>query len=653
VARKKKKSSFKKKGNRPFFAQKAHEDNPQIIRLDKVYQNNLLALKNFRSHIYQRVIGLSLDENYRIIKTENSLPNLKAHSVLLHSPKDPLSEAKTEIDKIDLSHTNCVILLGFGLGYHALEVMKEVPSDCYLLIIELDINILRAALSALDLRNLLENRHVDFMIGEHVSEIIPKLVDRFSGVSTNNVQVIAHSQSFRLYPEYQNIVEGIVKSSQIVTSNNETRLKYGLRWYENTLKNIMNTDSFSGVNGLFNRFKGVPAIIVSAGPSLDKNIHYLKRIKNEKVLLIAVDTALKCLLSHGIKPDFVASIDCQEITCQFFSGTDFEDIHLVSPFRIPSSIIRKFGSRTLFCDDKELNLWREFRKYLEGLGDINIGGTVAIFAFDLARKLGCDPIIFMGQDLSFPGERYYARGTYRDEMISEGPERHRPDSWQKELMSENEMTQVKNIFSTPVKCTNTMLTWLTWFEVEIRKTASLCINASEEGVLQSDMTISPLREVLFRHLKESSKPGKGFLREAIRRNRRTSLNSLHADIVPVQNRLSTVIQVSQEIIEKCSVYSQAFCSGNNRELNIIHTEIRKLCNKLFQEDEFSSHFKMVYLIFKQKLNQEYEAKMFDHPALKYIFMIELESRSILEACRFFQSLLAEKRDVYKAAECFS
>ena len=110
--------------------------------------------------------------------------------------------------------------------------------------------------------------------------------------------------------------------------------------------------------------------------------------------------------------------------------------------------------------------------------------------------------------------------------------------------------------------------------------------------------------------------------------------------------------MSQEIIEKCSLYSQAFSSGNNLELNIIHTEIRTLCNKLFQEDEFSSHFKMIYFIFKQKFAREYEAKMFEHPALKYILMIELESRSILETCLFFQSLLTEKRDTYKAAECF-
>ena len=54
--------------------------------------------------------------------------------------------------------------------------------------------------------------------------------------------------------------------------------------------------------------KAYPAFIVSAGPSLDKNIEELKNIKGRGIIM-AVDTAIKPLLKHGIVPDIIASVD--------------------------------------------------------------------------------------------------------------------------------------------------------------------------------------------------------------------------------------------------------------------------------------------------------------------------------------------------------
>ena len=54
--------------------------------------------------------------------------------------------------------------------------------------------------------------------------------------------------------------------------------------------------------------EGYPAFIVSAGPSLDKNIDMLKEVKG-RGMIMAVDTAIKPLLKKGIVPDIVASVD--------------------------------------------------------------------------------------------------------------------------------------------------------------------------------------------------------------------------------------------------------------------------------------------------------------------------------------------------------
>ena len=54
--------------------------------------------------------------------------------------------------------------------------------------------------------------------------------------------------------------------------------------------------------------RNIPAIIVAAGPSLNKNILELKRLKG-RAFIIAVDTAIKPLLNAGIIPDMYAVVD--------------------------------------------------------------------------------------------------------------------------------------------------------------------------------------------------------------------------------------------------------------------------------------------------------------------------------------------------------
>ena len=54
--------------------------------------------------------------------------------------------------------------------------------------------------------------------------------------------------------------------------------------------------------------RDIPVIIVSAGPSLDKNIEELRRAKGHS-LIFAVDTAMKYLLAKDIIPDLAITIE--------------------------------------------------------------------------------------------------------------------------------------------------------------------------------------------------------------------------------------------------------------------------------------------------------------------------------------------------------
>lgn len=55
-------------------------------------------------------------------------------------------------------------------------------------------------------------------------------------------------------------------------------------------------------------FKGRPSVVVSAGPSLDKNYELLKG-REDKVLIVATDTVLRKLLKNGINPHIVCALE--------------------------------------------------------------------------------------------------------------------------------------------------------------------------------------------------------------------------------------------------------------------------------------------------------------------------------------------------------
>src|SRR5690606_30118257 len=77
--------------------------------------------------------------------------------------------------------------------------------------------------------------------------------------------------------------------------------------------------------------QGFPAVVVSAGPSLRRNMKLLAEPGvRDRVVIIAVQTVLKPLLAAGIKPHFVTALDFHEISKRFYEGLKPEDVQGVT-----------------------------------------------------------------------------------------------------------------------------------------------------------------------------------------------------------------------------------------------------------------------------------------------------------------------------------
>ena len=94
-----------------------------------------------------------------------------------------------------------------------------------------------------------------------------------------------------------------MSDSRIVTG-----ITRGAEWADAFIRNIAVILRTPGVIRLKNIFKGRPAIIVSAGPSIEKNFHLLKEAKG-KAIIIAVDVVVPTILPAGIIPDFIVALE--------------------------------------------------------------------------------------------------------------------------------------------------------------------------------------------------------------------------------------------------------------------------------------------------------------------------------------------------------
>ncbi len=147
-------------------------------------------------------------------------------------------------------------------------------------------------------------------------------------------------------------------------------------------------------------FQGVPAVIVGAGPSLEKNGHLLKEFE-KRALIFAGGSALNAI---DVEPHFAASID-KEAPYRQFKMHPFSETPFCYQSRMnPDNLALVHGERLLFPDSSsDLINWLYEEETFDG------GWTVGNFLTAVAQHLGCSPIIFVGMDLCYTQGKKYAK----------------------------------------------------------------------------------------------------------------------------------------------------------------------------------------------------------------------------------------------------
>ncbi len=184
---------------------------------------------------------------------------------------------------------------------------------------------------------------------------------------------------------------------------------FGLQWIQNRLFNfplIVNTPSIEGLKGTMG---GVTAVIVGAGPSLEADIEYLRKVKNH-ALIIAAGSAIQSLKHFGIDPHLIVSVDGGDFNYNVFKNLNVQDIPFLYGPQIHYKILE--NNNNLFHTFLSNDLTTRYLAGLEPQDPVfGSNHSVTGTAIRAAIYMGCKQIVFTGQDLSFPAGKKYAPGA--------------------------------------------------------------------------------------------------------------------------------------------------------------------------------------------------------------------------------------------------
>ncbi|EAI3733444.1 6-hydroxymethylpterin diphosphokinase MptE-like protein [Campylobacter jejuni] len=191
------------------------------------------------------------------------------------------------------------------------------------------------------------------------------------------------------------------KNIKIVIRNLGLNLTISFQCYSHLLQNIpsmLGSIPFQRIlSERKNKFDN--AIVVSAGPSLAKQLSLLKAYQDKAVIFCA-DGALSMLEKEGIIPDYVTNLDCRDLAMKFFQNKENKtSLNVLSCATHPSLVCCLDNKSVVLREDP---LYQRFN--LNDFGYIDTGTHVSHFSYTLALALGFKNIIMIGQDLAFDEE---------------------------------------------------------------------------------------------------------------------------------------------------------------------------------------------------------------------------------------------------------
>ena len=346
-----------------------------------------------------------------MVPNKSGAPSLQWKGRYLHSKYDPRREAQHQLTELSIKNNKqLIVFMGAGLGYVIEEFCSQYSNPA--LWFEPHQEIAKLAKRSSQLGKFSQD------LNRKSIHHLPKekeLRQLFQGYGNEDIIFYIHRASYgsdEQYHSWQKQIEAFLNRKSV---NQATLARFDRLWMRNLSANFVSLLEAQPVKRLFNRANKRQALVCSAGPSLLEDIPKIQAIR-KKVVLLAVDTALKPLWKHGIDPDIVLTVDPQAISRHYLTGYTGKAVFVVDPTSSYLSL-RALQGKAIFYFWSPFALSKVLFDFLgEDPGQIKFGGSVSTNAYDLALLLGCHSIYFSGLDLAFTEGLAHTRGAAIEEL---------------------------------------------------------------------------------------------------------------------------------------------------------------------------------------------------------------------------------------------
>ncbi|EIM1083401.1 motility associated factor glycosyltransferase family protein [Campylobacter coli] len=296
----------------------------------------------------------------------------------------------------------------YGIG-NALLIKNLAKHYKHLFVFESEIELFILALSTIDLSEELcsgkiylvdiEEERVDIQL-----LILFDMKDMFEYLSLYEMFISSHYYLKYYETSILSLNELCIKSASVVIRNADITCFLPLLTHGQFLQNIpsmLESIPFQRIlSERKNKFEN--AIVVSAGPSLAKQLPLLKAYQDKAVIFCA-DGALSMLEKEGIIPDYVTNLDFTDLAMKFFQNKEnLKQSIIALECATHPNVAHSLKAENCMIVLRNKALYQRFN--FNDFGYIDTGTHVSHFSYTLALALGFKNIIMIGQDLAFDEE---------------------------------------------------------------------------------------------------------------------------------------------------------------------------------------------------------------------------------------------------------
>ena len=342
-----------------------------------------------------------------------------------HSKYDPIKEAEIIAEPYKNLDGKAIVFYGTGLGYHIDLIVKANP-DSSIYIFEPIPELLEVFLSEQNLSKPLYSNLRMINMGLENLEAEWSDVVRLHMGGVEIIELPSHKQYFaEVYKQFVNTLTSVTRNNRFIFG---TGALFQKKWTQNTMRNMKEILASPNIlNEKMGQFRGKPAILVAAGPSLNEEIENLRYIKeNNLAYIFSVGSAINTLIHNGIYPHATTAYDQQDPT---ETGIDvlgvikedkITDIPLIFGTTIGFTAIADYpGPKYHFLITQDnVNNYYLFREDEPRL-TVHGGPSIAFVTLNMLAMFGFEPIILVGQNFAYMGNKDYSEGIRYAEDLSE------------------------------------------------------------------------------------------------------------------------------------------------------------------------------------------------------------------------------------------